>query len=135
MVDLEPGQADHSQVGDHLVGDLPAAGRPAGMREHGDPARAADKADSLRRIEGIPGYVRAAARTDPLRRERLVDARDRAGLDHRPGDVWPADDAPARDLADLLPSDRYAKLGQFVDHGTGAVQPAFPDLRHLAGQR
>ena len=85
-----------ARLGDDLIRNQPAAAGAARVRQHRDPARRADQRDGPRRVERVPGHVRAPAGADPVRAERVLagDSITPAAA-MRPGDVRPADHAAA----------------------------------------
>jgi len=122
------------QLGDHVVGNLPAAAVPARVGQHGDAAGRPDQGHGPHGVQRVPGHVRRAAGTDPLRAERVGRGGHGPRRGERAGDMRPADHAAGGDVLDLLPGHRDALGGEPPDHLAGPGEPGVPDLRGLRGQ-
>src|SRR5580658_6342376 len=97
MIDFNPGQTYRGQLSDQVFWDQPATGLRQRMSEHADTAGGADQGDSRGRVQRVPADMGAAARANPVRCERLVEGANDAFLEHRAGDVRPADHSAAGD--------------------------------------
>ncbi len=134
VVDLDPGQADRGQVGDHIVRDLPPPRRAAGMGGElaVTPWPRVTSRMASRRVQCVPGDVSAAGAEIHSGRERLVrcSTATTPALDHRlPLAVCGLPTTPPAAISPTqLPGHWHAKSGQLVDHGAGRCSLILPDL-------